>query len=323
MIDHPFTVGATRFDPSMVAAEPVAIANQRWELFVSTSLDAVDGNVNRLFRRAVGWGAGVSVAVAAILASTAAGLIRGRVRVERLRHDVLTRELAEARRIQLAWLPKARPAAAVVDVAAVNSPASHISGDFYNWFDLPDGRLAVTIGDVTGHGMSAAFLMATTQLLVRTTLTRLSDPGACLAEVNRHLCVQAFNGQFVTMLVAVIDPANLRLELATAGHPSPLLTDGRTFRPLTVEPQLVLGVDPDAEYPTESHDLPPGPACCCTPTASSSARPTAVARPASGSAPTASAWPWPAATATRPAAWSTASCRPSTPSAAAGSWTTT
>ncbi len=258
VIDHGFMVGGTHFDASMVAAEPVVIANQRWELFVATSLESVDGNVNRLFRRAVGWAAGVSVAVAGILASTAAGLIRGRVRVERLRHDVLTRELAEARRIQLAWLPKGRPAEAVIDVAAVNSPANHISGDFYNWFDLPDGRLAVTIGDVTGHGMSAAFLMATTQLLVRTTLTRLTDPGACLAEVNRHLCVQAFNGQFVTMLVAVVDPANLRLELATAGHPSPLLTDGRDFCPMAVEPQLVLGVDHEAEYTTESHDLPAG-----------------------------------------------------------------
>ena len=259
VINRAFTVGRAHFDPAMVAAEPVTIGDRRWELFVSTSLESVDGNVNRLFRRAVGWGTLVCVAVAAILASTAAGLIRGQVRVERLRHEVLTRELGEARRIQLAWLPKSSPTTDVVDVAAVNSPANHISGDFYNWFDLPDGRLAVAIGDVTGHGMSAAFLMATTQLLVRTTLARVADPGACLHEVNRQLCVQAFNGQFVTMLVAVLDPARLRLHLATAGHPPPLLvTDGRTLHPLTIEPQLVLGVDPEATYPTESHDLPPG-----------------------------------------------------------------
>jgi serine phosphatase RsbU (regulator of sigma subunit) len=259
VIDRSFTVGSAHFEPAMVAAEPVTIADRRWELFVATSLESVDGNVNQLFRRAVGWGAVVSVAIAGILASTAVGLIRGRMRVERLRHEVLTRELGEARRIQLAWLPKSSPTTDVVDVAAVNSPANHISGDFYNWFELPDGRLAVAIGDVTGHGMSAAFLMATTQLLVRTTLARVPDPGACLAEVNRQLCVQAFNGQFVTMLVAVLDPARLRLELATAGHPPPLLvTDGRTFHPLPIEPQLVLGVDPEATYPTESHDLPPG-----------------------------------------------------------------
>jgi serine phosphatase RsbU (regulator of sigma subunit) len=259
VIGRPFTIGAARFPSSIVAAEPVTVVNKQWELFVSTSLDSVDGSVNRLFRRALGWGAGVSVSIAIILASTSTSLIRGRMRVERLRHQVLNKELAEARRIQLAWLPKSTPSTAVIDVAAINSPASHISGDFYNWFELTDGRLAIAIGDVTGHGMSAAFLMATTQLLVRTTLTRMPDPGACLAEVNRYLCVQAFNGQFVTMLVAVLDPAERKLHVATAGHPSPLLvTDGRTYHPLPIEPQLVLGVDADAEYVTESHDLPPG-----------------------------------------------------------------
>ncbi len=258
VIDRPFAVGAAHFAPAMVAAEPVTIANRHWELFVATSLEAVDGSVDRLFRRALWWGGGVAVTVAAILASTAASLIRGRMRVERLRHEVLTRELEQARQIQLAWLPKAVPVAAAVDVAAVNSPASHISGDFYNWFDLPDGRLAVAIGDVTGHGMAAAFLMATTQLLVRTTLARVADPGTCLAEVNRQLCSQAFNGQFVTMLVAVIDPARRRLDLATAGHPSPLVTDGKAFAELPVEPQLVLGIECDAEYATETFDLPPG-----------------------------------------------------------------
>jgi serine phosphatase RsbU (regulator of sigma subunit) len=259
VIDRPFTVGAARFAPAMVAAEPVTIGGLHWELFVSTSLETVDGSVDRLSRRALIWGAGVAIAVAGILASTALGLIRGRVRVERLRHEVLTRELEQARQIQLAWLPQSLPTGAI-DVAAVNSPASHISGDFYNWFELADGRLAVTIGDVTGHGMAAAFLMATTQLLVRNTLARVGSPGACLAEVNRQLCVQAFNGQFVTMLVAVLDPVHRKLELATAGHPPPLLVAvaGGKTRPLKIEPQLVLGVEPDAPYPTESIDLPAG-----------------------------------------------------------------
>ena len=93
-----------------------------------------------------------------------------------------------------------------VDLAAANFPANHISGDFYNWFELPDGRVAVVIGDVTGHGMSAAFLMATTQLLVRTTMQRVTDPAACLEEVNRQLCTLVFNEQFVTLQILVLDP---------------------------------------------------------------------------------------------------------------------
>src|SRR6201999_795865 len=131
-------------------------------------------------------------------------------------------ELAEARQIQLAWLPEPTGSDCdSLDVAAVNLPASHISGDFYNWFALPDGRTAIVIGDVTGHGMAAAFLMATTQLLVRGVMTRVGDPGACLEEVNRQLCTQVFNGQFVTMVLMVIDSEQQYIDIANAGHPAP------------------------------------------------------------------------------------------------------
>ncbi len=81
-----------------------------------------------------------------------------------------------------------------LDISAANLPASHISGDFYlAWFRLPASqrgmtpggepdasKIAIVIGDVTGHGMAAAFLMATTQLLVKVTLTPSHDPAQCL-----------------------------------------------------------------------------------------------------------------------------------------------
>jgi serine phosphatase RsbU (regulator of sigma subunit) len=184
-------------------------------------------------------------------------MIRSRAKFERERHAMLTRELDQARQIQLAWLPQKPLERWEIDVAAVNRPANHISGDFYNWFDLPDGRTAVVIGDVTGHGMSAAFLMATAQLLVRNTLPVVRDPGRCLEEVNRQLCVQVFNGQFVTMQILVFDPESRRVEVATAGHPAPLLCGAdRCFTPIAVEPQLVLGVEADTVIPTETFELP-------------------------------------------------------------------
>jgi sigma-B regulation protein RsbU (phosphoserine phosphatase) len=136
---------------------------------------------------------------------------------------MLNRELAQAREIQLAWLPDNDDDPPNIDLFAVNAPASHISGDFYNWFQLPDGRTVVVIGDVTGHGMAAAFLMATTQLLVRTTMPRVLDPARCLEEINRQLCVQVFNGQFFTMLIAVLDVRNGTVDVATAWHPRPLV----------------------------------------------------------------------------------------------------
>jgi sigma-B regulation protein RsbU (phosphoserine phosphatase) len=244
----------------MMTVTPVTVLGKRWYLMISSRLATAEAIVNGLFRRALYWAIFVVVAMTAILVSTSIWLIRGRMRLERIRHEMLTKELTQAREIQKAWLPQKSPDVPDVDVSAVNHPASHISGDFYNWFELPDGKLVVAIGDVTGHGMSAAFLMATTQLLVRNTMPRIGDPGACLEEVNRQLCMQAFNGQFVTMLIAVIDVENAELHVATAGHYPPLMGNGSAapFLPLQMEPELVLGVDPESEYRTETFDLPAG-----------------------------------------------------------------
>jgi serine phosphatase RsbU (regulator of sigma subunit) len=258
LVEHGFSVGQVQFAPSMLAAEPVTIGDRQWEVLVATSLESVDGSVERLFQRSLLWGALVVVVIAAILASTAAGLIRGRMRVERLRHTLLAKEVAQARQIQLAWLPAKGPKSGMIDVAAINRPARHVSGDFYNWFELPGGKLAVAIGDVTGHGIPAAFLMATAQLITRNTLERLHDPGQCLEEVNRQLCVQTFHGQFVTMQVAVLDPDGRRMRIATAGHPAPLLINGGSVSALPMEPQLMLGVEPEETYQTEIYDLPDG-----------------------------------------------------------------
>lgn len=258
-IEHPYRFGGVERQPRVMTVTPVGVMGKRWYLMISSRLSTAEGVVNGLFRRALYWAIFVVAAMTGILVSTSVWLIRGRMRLERIRHEMLTKELTQAREIQKAWLPQKSPDVPNVDVSAVNHPASHISGDFYNWFELPDGKLVVAIGDVTGHGMSAAFLMATTQLLVRNTMPRLGDPGACLEEVNRQLCMQAFNGQFVTMLIAVVDVENAELHVATAGHYPPLMGDGSAgpFLPLQMEPELVLGVEPESEYRTETFDLPP------------------------------------------------------------------
>ncbi len=252
-----FSIGADEFGPVMLTARPVRVSDKQWFVLVSSPLADVDAVVGQVFRRAALWAIFVVCSMTAILVSTATQLIRGRARLERVRHEILTREMQEARRIQLAWLPERNLVRPGLQIATVNHPASHISGDFYNFFDLPDGRTALVIGDVTGHGMAAAFLMATTQLLVRTTLPGLCDPGACLAEVNRQLCVQIFSGQFVTMLIAVLDRTNSKLQIASAGHPVPLIDTGAGFETLPFDTGLVLGVERGSKYETHTRQLPP------------------------------------------------------------------
>jgi serine phosphatase RsbU (regulator of sigma subunit) len=252
-----FTIGSESFAPAMLSAEPVAVLDKQWTVLILSPLSDIDLIVRRLLGWAVFGAVFVALSITAILVSTAFQIIRSRVRMERERHQLLEKELKQARDIQLAWLPQKRARCASLDIATVNHPASRISGDFYNWFELPDGRTAIVIGDVTGHGMAAAFLMATTQLLVRNTLPQVRDPGRCLEEINRQLCTQVFNGQFVTLQILVIDPHNDRIEVATGGHPPPLVGNGQTFKPLELEPNLVLGVEKDSTYGTESFELSP------------------------------------------------------------------
>jgi len=255
----PEMINGVTHPPALITVEPIDLkefGGKRWWIGISSGLSDVDQVVSRLFGAATLWAVFVVISVCAILLSTATQLIRGRLRLERLQHQMLESELNQAREIQLNWLPHHSLEGPSIHVAAVNRPANRISGDFYNWFELPDGRTVVAIGDVTGHGMAAAFLMATTQLLVRGTMMRVGHPGACLEEVNRQLCTQVFNGQFITIFLLVIDTENQTVEVATAGHPAPLICDDSGLKKMVIEPQLVLGVEADSHYPTQRFRLP-------------------------------------------------------------------
>ncbi len=258
VIDHPLQIGGTSLAEAVATFHPVRVGRQTWWVMVLGSLAGVNAVVDDTFTRAAKWAAALIIAITAILVSTAVQTIKARNRLEKMRTDLLDKELGQARRIQLDWLPPPHGEGRGMKIVAVNEPASHISGDFYDWFDLPDGRTVLTIGDVTGHGMAAAFLMATCQLLVRNTMVQVADPGRTLEEVNRQLCVQAFNGQFVTMLVAIVDPAGGTMQVACAGHPPPLASGPGGFAPMDVDAQLVLGVEADMDFPTQTLRLPPG-----------------------------------------------------------------
>ena len=257
-----------------MAAEPLPVLGKRWTVLISSPTSETDAVIRPIFNSAILWAGFFALCVAALLGSTSFFMIRGRMKYERARHELLSREIEQARQIQLAWLPDLKNVPAGLQISAVNLPASHISGDFYNWFELSSaapagppmtespqggkGRVAIVIGDVTGHGMAAAFLMATTQLLVRTTLSQYQDPGRCLAAVNQQLCTQGFRGQFVTMIILVLDRESGTMAVATAGHPAPLVAREGRFEPLAMEPQLVLGVDPDERYQTRRFQMEPG-----------------------------------------------------------------
>ena len=247
-----------RLERAVIASDPVRLLeNKSWMMTVSAPLTDVGGMVNELFRGTLFWAPIVVVLFAGVMLSTALTLIRVRSRFERVRHHAIHQELQQARQIQLSWLPKPRFDVRGVHIAAMNEPASHVSGDFYNYFTLSDGRVALVIGDVTGHGMAAAFLMATTQLIVRLILKRTKDLPLTMNEANRALCDQVYNGQFVTLQLIVLDREAGTIEMVNAGHPPPVVIADGVATLLPTEQQIVLGVDEDASYTLESFRVPP------------------------------------------------------------------
>ncbi len=109
-------------------------------------------------------------------------------------------------------------------VAADYRPAREVGGDFYDFIDLPDGRLGIVIGDVTDKGVPAALVMAATRSVLRASAQRLLEPGAVLERVNEHLCPDIPENMFVTCLYGVLEPDTGRLVFANAGHNLPVMS---------------------------------------------------------------------------------------------------
>ncbi|MGI5328829.1 SpoIIE family protein phosphatase [Actinomadura nitritigenes] len=168
-------------------------------------------------------------------------------------------QLAHA--LQAALLPRGLPRIDGLDLAARYQPAGRgmdIGGDFYDLIRI-DGTTAVaTIGDVQGHHTTAAALMGQVRTGVHAHAATGAPPGDILARTNR-LLVDLDPGLFTSCLIARLDLQRRRAQFATAGHPPPLIRhpDGETGA-LPLSPGLLLGIDPDADYPTTEIPLAPG-----------------------------------------------------------------
>jgi serine phosphatase RsbU (regulator of sigma subunit) len=132
-------------------------------------------------------------------------------------------ELRVARGIQQALLPKEVPALEGWNVTAFYRPAKEVGGDFYDFFELPNGRLGLVVGDATGHGIPAALVMATARSMLRAVAQTSEPPGEVLRKANDPLFTDIPPNMFVTCLYAVLDPESGHLSYANAGHDLPYI----------------------------------------------------------------------------------------------------
>jgi serine phosphatase RsbU (regulator of sigma subunit)/pSer/pThr/pTyr-binding forkhead associated (FHA) protein len=182
-------------------------------------------------------------------------LENARLHQEEVVRERMRRDLELAHQVQLSFLPKALPEVAGYEFFAHYQSAQEVGGDYYGFVPLPGGRLAVTLGDVAGKGVSAALLMAKLSSDARYTLLTEPDPGRAINKLNDLLCEYTTQmDRFVTLALAVLDPADHGVTLVNAGHLTPLVFRPRSGELAEAMPKaaagLPLGVMPGYEFET-------------------------------------------------------------------------
>ena len=166
--------------------------------------------------------------------------------------------------MQRSLLPRGLPEVEGLEVGAVyeSSARVDVGGDVYDFVTLPDGALAVVLGDASGHGIAATADMALAKFAFRSLVRLYPDPSALLAQANEVALGELAGGTFVTMVCVTVDPSTGAVSAASAGHPPIRLLTPDASIDLLAPHGLALGIEADQRYETATATLEHGAALC-------------------------------------------------------------
>ena len=171
-------------------------------------------------------------ALAVAFNTMAADLERNQALV--VERERLRRELELSRLIQTEMLPRAPLRLGAAEIKGVSIPAREVGGDFFNYFALPDGRLALLVGDVSGKGVSAALLMANVQATLRARLPLETELARLAAGLDVEVDANTPGGVYLTLFLGILDVERGLLQYVNAGHnPQFLLRAAGGIQPLS------------------------------------------------------------------------------------------
>lgn len=178
------------------------------------------------------------------------------LRVEKARRDG---ELNAARIVQASLIPKHPPPLPGFQLAAAWEPARKVSGDLYDFIELPDQTWGILIADVSDKGMAAALFMASARSIFRASANVGGSAGEIIERANRALVQDASNGMFVTAFLGILDPKTRRFSYVNAGHNYPFLRRAAdaSIHDLS-DHNMALGILADFPYPTREISLDKG-----------------------------------------------------------------
>lgn len=132
--------------------------------------------------------------------------------------EILQHDLQVARSIQQSLLPQETPQIAGYEIAGWNQPADDTGGDYFDWKILPNGKVVISLADVTGHGIGPALLASVCHAYARSRFSTEQDLSTALERINQDLGADLTTGRFVTFVAAICCPRSSDIEMLSAGH---------------------------------------------------------------------------------------------------------
>jgi serine phosphatase RsbU (regulator of sigma subunit) len=188
----------------------------------------------------------------------AAALERARLLDQEKAKERLEQELAIARRIQESFLPKPDPALEQRGIAGRSLFSEEVSGDYYDFLDRPDRRIAVAVADVSGKGIPAALIMSSLKAAFRYEGFYAEHPAILCHNLNSFLLGALRETEFVTGVFGFLDLEHARFQYCNAGHEQPLLLRADGAAEWLATGGMILGAFPELEYAWDTVDLRPG-----------------------------------------------------------------
>lgn len=164
------------------------------------------------------------------------------------REQLARKELEQAAKIQRQLLPESAPVVHGVELAGFNAACRTVGGDYYDFFNYPDGRVLMLCGDVAGKGMPAALLMSSLQARVQVLAEEGDDLATMMTRLNRAISAKCPDNRFITLFIAALDPKSGELSYCNAGHNPPVLVRANGDVETLEGGGIILGIMPKAPY---------------------------------------------------------------------------
>lgn len=170
----------------------------------------------------------------AIASQAASSIINAQLYQESLEAERMQRQLKLAAEVQRRMLPRKPPRLRNVEIGSVYEPSYQVGGDYYDFLALPNGRMAVVIADVAGKGVPASLQMASLKSILRIFADEFSDLRTLVKMTDRILHRDSLAGEFVTLMIGVVDPNRKTFHYINAGHCPGVLIRGSDVQELKV-----------------------------------------------------------------------------------------